>query len=249
VRHGSDEIWLDNRLCRSPVNRDDVPEVDDMTDSAPWTVTLVCGASGVGKSHIARPLAARYGAPLIEADDIVTALQAVTTAEQQPWVHFWRTHPEAASWAPEKIADLHFKLATAVRPAFAAVIADHIEFAAPAVAEGDYLLPELAAGFGAAVRAVVIQEPDEDRIVANYQRREPGNRLQRHRARVSVLVGAELTRRAAAGCRSCRPGRGATGWIASIGHCAPSAVDRTRPGLLSVVSLRGGLGRSCRSSQ
>ena len=167
-----------------------------MTDSAPWTVTLVCGASGVGKSHIARPLAARYGVPLIEADDIVTALQAVTTAEQQPWLHFWKTHPEAASWAPEKIADLHFKLATALRPAFAAVIADHIEFAAPAVAEGDYLLPELAAGFGAAVRAVVIQEPDEDRIVANYQRREPGNRLQRHRARVSVLVGAELTRRA-----------------------------------------------------
>ena len=43
---------------------------------APWIVTLVCGASGTGKSCLARPLAERYGAPLAEADDIVTALQA-----------------------------------------------------------------------------------------------------------------------------------------------------------------------------
>lgn len=166
-----------------------------MTGSVAWTVTLLCGASGVGKSCLARPLAGRYNVPLIEADDIVTALQAMTTAHQQPWLHFWRTHPEAASWAPAKMADLHFSVASALRPAFSAVIADHIEFAAPAVMEGDYLLPELAAEFGPAVRAVVVNEPDEDQIVANYQRREPGS-VQRHRAQVSALVGTELTRRA-----------------------------------------------------
>jgi len=160
-----------------------------------WTVTLLCGASGVGKSCLARPLAGRYNVPLIEADDIVTALQAMTTAYQQPWLHFWRTHPEAASWAPDKVADLHFQVASALRPAFSAVIADHIEFAAPAVIEGDYLLPELAAELGPAVRAVVVSEPDEDQIVANYRQREPGS-VQRHRARVSALVDAELTRRA-----------------------------------------------------
>jgi 2-phosphoglycerate kinase len=55
----------------------------------PWTVTLVCGASGVGKTSVAVPLAARYGAPLAEADDIVTALKAVTTPEQMPVLHFW----------------------------------------------------------------------------------------------------------------------------------------------------------------
>lgn len=166
-----------------------------MACSVAWTVTLLCGASGVGKSCLARPLASRYNMPLIEADDIVTALQAMTTAYQQPWLHFWRTHPEAASWAPAEIADLHFRIACALRPAFLAVIADHIEFAAPAVLEGDYLLPELAAEFGPAVRTVVINEQDEDQIVANYQQREPGS-VQRHRARVSVLVGTELTRRA-----------------------------------------------------
>lgn len=165
-----------------------------MTDAVPWTVTLVCGASGVGKSLLARPLAARYGVPLAEADDIVTALQAITTAEQQPLLHFWETHDQS-SWRPEQIAELHFEVAGALRPAYAAVIADHVEFAAPVVFEGDFLLPELASASGSAVRAVVVDEPDEAQIVANYLRREPGPR-QRDRARVSALVGAELARRA-----------------------------------------------------
>lgn len=166
-----------------------------MTNKMPWIVTLVCGASGVGKSWLARPLAARYGVPLAEADDIVTALQAITTAEQHPMAHFWQTHPQARTWEPERIAAVHFEVASALRPAYAAVIADHVEFAAPVVFEGDYLLPELAAEAGAAVRAVVLDERDEDQIAVNYLRREPGGQ-QRDRARVSALVSAELARRA-----------------------------------------------------
>jgi 2-phosphoglycerate kinase len=162
---------------------------------APWIVTLVCGASGTGKSCVARPLAARYGVPLAEADDIVTALLAITTPEQQPALHFWDTHPQFRSWAPEQIAARHFEVASALRPAYAAVIADHVAFAAPVVVEGDYLLPELAAEAGTVVRAVVLDEQDEDQIAANYLRREPGAQ-QRDRARVSALVSAELARRA-----------------------------------------------------
>jgi len=163
---------------------------------APWIVTLVCGASGVGKSRVARPLATRYGVPLAEADDIVTALQAITTPQQQPMVHFWAAHPEFRDWAPEQIAARHFEVASALRPAYAAVIADHVEFGAPVVFEGDYLLPELAAEAGKAVRAVVLDEQDEDQITANYLHREPGAQPQRDRARVSALVSAELSRRA-----------------------------------------------------
>lgn len=162
---------------------------------APWIVTLVCGASGAGKSRVARPLAARYGIPLAEADDIVTALQAITTPDQHPLAHFWATHPEFRSWEPEEIAARHFEVAGALRPAYAAVIADHVEFAAPVVFEGDYLLPELAAEAGDAVRAIVLDEQDEDQITANYLEREPGAH-QRDRARVSALVSAELARRA-----------------------------------------------------
>jgi hypothetical protein len=45
------------------------------------------------------------------------------------------------------------------------------------------------------VRAVVLDEQDEDLITANYLRREPCVQ-QRVRARVSALVSAELAKRA-----------------------------------------------------
>jgi 2-phosphoglycerate kinase len=163
----------------------------------PWVVTLICGASGVGKSSVAIPLARRYRVPLTEADDIVTALQALTTPEQLPILHLWDTQPEARTWTPGRIAAHTIAVAEAMRPGFEAVIADHLEYAAPVVMEGDYLLPDLASGFGGAVRAVVISEPDEDRIVANYRSREPDAGEQRQRARVSAQVDAELVNRAA----------------------------------------------------
>ena len=161
----------------------------------PWTVTLVCGASGVGKSTVTAALAARYATPAAYADDVVTGLRAMTTAEQEPALHFWDTHPEAWSWPPERIADLHLAVCEAVRPGLRAVIADHVESAAPVVFEGDYLLPDLAEGFGGAVRAVLLAETDAERILANYRAREPDGGDQAYRARVSVEVTALLADR------------------------------------------------------
>src|SRR5262245_40730557 len=140
-----------------------------MTDEPPDLVVLVCGASGVGKSRAASGLATRYGTPLAEADDVVTALKAMTSDEQQPLLHYWDTHPEAMSWPAEKIADLHLALTDALRPAFAAVIADHVESVTPVVMEGDYLTPELVLAHPGKVHAVVVDEPDEDQVVANYR--------------------------------------------------------------------------------
>jgi len=157
---------------------------------------VVCGASGVGKSSIAVPLAGRFGVPLAEADDVVTALMALTTPEQAPLLHLWDTEPETRNWTAERIARHTIAVAEELWPGFEAVIADHVESGTRVVMEGDYLLPDLAATFGDAVRVVVVSEPDEDRIVANYLSREPGAGEQRFRARVSVLVDAELSARA-----------------------------------------------------
>lgn len=159
----------------------------------PWIATLVCGASGVGKSHAARGLAARYNAPIGEADDIVTALKAITTSEHHPLLHSWENHPEAADWDAERIADLHLAVADALLPAFRAVIADHVESGAPIVLEGDYLLPELAAEEG--VRAFVLTD-DAQRITENYRSREPDQGDQSRRAKVSTLISDRLARRA-----------------------------------------------------
>jgi 2-phosphoglycerate kinase len=163
----------------------------------PWTVAIVCGASGVGKSSIARPLSVRHGVPLGDIDDIVTALKAITGPRDQPLLHYWDSHPAARSWSPEQMADLHLSVSDVLSPGFRAVIEDHLEFDAPVVLDGDYLVPELAAEFGDAVRAVVLDEPDTDRIAANLAVREPG---QDHgfRAKVSATIGKRLATRARA---------------------------------------------------
>jgi 2-phosphoglycerate kinase len=164
----------------------------------PWIVTLVCGASGVGKTRVAVPLAARYGVPLGEADDVVTGMKAMTTPEQHPWLHVWDTHADAVGWPAARVAALHLEVIEHLRPAFVAIIADHIECNAPVVLEGDYFFPDLAVDFGDAVRAIVIDEPDQARLAANYDAREPTGEHHDKRAEASALIGAELVRRARA---------------------------------------------------
>jgi 2-phosphoglycerate kinase len=170
----------------------------------PWSVLLLCGASGTGKTQVSYPLARHYGVPIVEVDDLVEALQAMTTPEQQPILHYWRTHPEAARLPPADIADLQVAVAEALVPAVDAIVGNHLETDTPVIIEGDYLLPSLATRDGFAgipakgrVAAVVLHEPDEAQIVANYLRREPGLGEQFQRARVSALYGDRLAGQAA----------------------------------------------------
>jgi 2-phosphoglycerate kinase len=158
-----------------------------------WDVLLVGGASGTGKSSLAYPLARRYGIPVLEIDDIVCALQAMTTPAQQPELFYWQTHPEALDAPPDEIARQGIALAAALEPALAAVVGNHLETDMPVVIEGDFLRPEFTIldRYGdepadKRVRAVFVVEPDVDQIVANYTAREPHNGDQRKRAEVSV---------------------------------------------------------------
>ncbi len=162
-----------------------------------WTVTLVCGASGVGKSRVAVALAGRYGVPLAEVDDMVTMVKALTTPVTSPVLHLWDTAGADLDWTAARVVEHTVAVARVLRPGIEAVIADHVRSAAPVVMEGDYLLPDLVTGFGGAVRAVVLSEPDKDQLVANYLSREPAAAAQRGRAAVSALLDAELSALAA----------------------------------------------------
>ncbi len=200
-------------------------------------VWLIGGASGTGKTHVAYPVARALGAPIVEVDDIVEALLCMTTPEQQPVLHFRRTHPEAARYAPEQIVDLQVAVAEALVPALDAVVGNHLETRVPVVIEGDYLLPSFAvrssyAGQSAEgrVRAVFVDEPDERRLVRNYRDREPAAGEQVTRARVSWLYGAWLAVRRMAGARGRPLGRaGGAGTAVGDNHrqdpgCAPRRV-------------------------
>jgi 2-phosphoglycerate kinase len=167
-------------------------------------IWLVGGASGTGKSRLAYELARSRGVPIVEIDDIVEALLAVTTSKEQPALHFWATHPEAHGWSADRILELHLATARALVPAIEAVIANHLATDMPVVLEGDYLLPETAAreSFGGQpnrrrVRPVFLVEQDPRRVVRNYRSREPDDGEQLGRAEVSVLFGAWLIDEAA----------------------------------------------------
>lgn len=165
---------------------------------------LICGASGTGKSQVSYPLARRLGVPLVEMDDIVEALQAMTTPEQLPLLHLWRTHPEASAWSPERVTEAQIQITRALAPAVDALVANHLETDTPVVIEGDYLLPRTAPG----VRAVVLHEQDEEQLVANYASREPELGAQHSRARASKLYGD---------------------WLAEQAHAAGVPVIQARP--------------------
>ncbi|WP_346172669.1 hypothetical protein [Streptomyces cuspidosporus] len=204
---------------------------DEVRGLPEWRVLVVGGASGMGKTGVSRALARRYDVPVVEVDDIVEALLAVTLPEHLPEVHFWRTHPEAARQAPESVVERQIAIAKALAPAIEAVVANHVGTDTPVILEGDYVLPEPATPEGP-VRAVFLHEDDEGQVTANYLRREPEAGPQRQRARVSVLYGRWLAAQArAAGVPvlAPRPWEDLVGRVAeAVGGVSPNTVASVR---------------------
>ncbi|HZD97975.1 MAG TPA: AAA family ATPase [Micromonosporaceae bacterium] len=158
-----------------------------------WDVLLVGGPSGAGKSSLAYPLARELGLPVLEIDDIVCALQAMTTPEQQPELFYWQTHPQALAAAPDEIVRQGIALTAALEPALAAIVGNHLETDMPVVIEGDFLRPSFTIqrryadqAAGKRVRGIFVLEDDPSQIVANYAAREPNAGNQDARAAVSV---------------------------------------------------------------
>jgi 2-phosphoglycerate kinase len=173
------------------------------TTVRPWQVLLLGGPSGVGKSSVSYRLAQHFGIGLTEVDDFQVVLERMTTAEQQPAIHYWRTHPEAGELAAEQILELHLAVCQALMPALEAVIANHLESRTPVVLEGDFILPALAAQASFAdqlnngqVRALFLVEPDEKQLLRNFAQREPDQGPQEKRAQVSWHFGNWLSEEA-----------------------------------------------------
>jgi len=156
---------------------------------------LVCGASGIGKSTLARAIGMHYGVPVTSGDDLVTAIMAMTTPETHPVLHRWDTDLATRTWSPRQISELHLQAADVLQPAFAAVIDDHVDEGTRTVLEGDYLLPSLATGHHGLVVGIMLVESDAPALESNYVAREPG---EEHgtRSEVSVLLGDAFTRMA-----------------------------------------------------
>jgi 2-phosphoglycerate kinase len=166
--------------------------MQDNDTQRPWTVFLLGGASGVGKTSLSYRLAHHFGVGLTEVDDFQVVLETMTTPEQQPVLHFWRTHPAPHTLAAEDIAKQGFEVGKVMVPALAAVVSNHYESRAPVVLEGDFISPALVAHPEIAplcqsgqVRAAFVHEPDEAQLLTNFLQREPEAGPQHLRAQVS----------------------------------------------------------------
>jgi 2-phosphoglycerate kinase len=168
-----------------------------------WEVLLLGGASGVGKTSVSYRLARWFGVGITEVDDFQVLLERMTTPEQQPAIHFWRTHPAPDQLSADEIVTRALELGRTMTPGLEAVIANHLETSTPMVLEGDFIHPALAAqasfvseANGGRVRAVFMHEPDEQQLVANYLSREPRSGPQLKRARVSWQISRWLAQEA-----------------------------------------------------
>ena len=178
--------------------------IPDRGGQPDWQVLLLGGASGVGKTSVSYRLARHFGVSLVEVDDFQAVLERMTSPQEQPELHFFRTRRE--EW---RQLDEDGRLAHALRygavmaEALEVVIANHLESNTPIALEGDFILPSLAVreSYGdepanGRVRAIFLYEEDEAQIARNYLTREGRDQAGRARAswRYSEWLRAEATR-------------------------------------------------------
>jgi len=153
-----------------------------------WDILIIGGASGSGKTSISRRLARYYEIDLVRVDDFQTLLEAITTPETLPEIHYWNTNPnwrdEGVDAAIGRLIDVGRVLTSGLKE----VINDHLSENIPMILEGDFILPELPASFGnPRIKSIFIHEPSKEQILQNYLERE--GEVQQFRADVSHLYG------------------------------------------------------------
>lgn len=177
-----------------------------MTNDLPrrsWQVLLLGGPAGAGKTSVSYRLAHHFGIGITEVDDFQVILERMTTPAEQPALHYWHTHPEAANQSAEEMVKQLIAVGQAMAPALEAVITNHLDSQAPIILEGDFILPMLVASPSFAesstnsqVRALFLYEESEEQLQRNFLLREPEHGLQEKRARVSWLYGQWLKQEA-----------------------------------------------------
>lgn len=183
-------------------------DIEHMGTQPPWTVLLIGGASGVGKSTLAREIAQRYGCPWLQVDDFRLTLQWFTRPEEQPALHFFLATKDVWNQSPERLCEALIEVGRVVSRSLEIVLAHHLATRQPIVLEGDGILPELTTCpdfhgevAGDQVRALFLIEPDEEAILANLLERGRGfeafePRQQRNQARQNWLYGQWLAQEA-----------------------------------------------------
>ena len=152
-----------------------------------WTILLIGGNSGAGKTTLAQSLGLRFGVPWLQADDVRLALQHITTPHEHQSLHFFVRDPGKAKsdiWSrpPERLCQGLIDVGSVVSRALEMVIAHHLATSKPLIIEGDGIMPFLPhrqrfadiKPEDGSVQALFIVELDEDILMANLRGRGRG---------------------------------------------------------------------------
>ena len=157
-----------------------------------WTVLLIGGPSGVGKSSIAYALSQYYKVNVIEVDDICRSIKAMTTKEIAPWVHYWTTGINWLDVGVEGNLKWLVNISREIIPALKSIVKNHLDAEVPIIIEGDFIHPDLISFFDSEkVKGLYINEDNVNHIIDNYYSREGGQK-QSYRSNISHAYGQWL---------------------------------------------------------
>jgi len=112
-----------------------------------WTVLLIGGVSGTGKSTVAKAIARRHDADWLQVDDLRLALQwsdvRLPGEDATEALHFFERTPEVWRLPAERLRDAMIAVGEAMTEAVAIVVDNHVVQGDPAVIEGDGILPSI----------------------------------------------------------------------------------------------------------
>jgi 2-phosphoglycerate kinase len=154
-----------------------------------WTVLFIGGASGTGKSSIAYEIARFYGVNVLEVDDVHLSVEAVTTKESFPAIHYWNTGVNWKDIGVDGNVKWLIDVSKEMTSVLKALVNRHIEDNLPIIIEGDFICPEFTKSFeNPEVKSIFVNEADINQILQNYLSREGGD-LQHYRAEISIAYG------------------------------------------------------------
>jgi hypothetical protein len=95
-----------------------------------WTVLLIGGVSGTGKSTVAKAIARRHDADWLQVDDLRLALQwsdvRLTGEYATEALHFFERTPEVWRLPAERLRDAMIAVGEAMTEAVAIVVGNHV---------------------------------------------------------------------------------------------------------------------------
>lgn len=111
-----------------------------------WTVLLIGGSSGLGKTYLAQQIAEKYHISHMEADDLRVALRTVTNREIHPELFTFVDHQNyLKEITQEEFVEKHLVVGDTVWLGINDIITKHVGFSERIIIDGDGVIPALLA--------------------------------------------------------------------------------------------------------